>query len=116
VNSATGLLFRVHPATGHTTTIELGDSLLFGGDGILLDGEDLYVVQGIFDQIKVVRLDAGLTSGRVVRTITSRSLNFPSTVAEFEGSLYVVNARFKDAPPPASWPDVDFDVVRVPKN
>jgi sugar lactone lactonase YvrE len=115
VNSATGLLFRVHPATGHTTTIELGDSLLLGGDGLLLDGQDLYVVQGIFDQIKVVRLDAELTSGRVVRTITSTSFDFPSTIAEFAGSLYVVNARFKDAPPPCSWPNVNFDVVRVPK-
>ncbi len=115
VNSATGLLHRVDPTTGVATLIDLGGAKLFGGDGILLDGRDLYVVQGMPARITVIRLSPDLSSGVVTRTITSTSFRFPSTVAEFGSSLYVVNARFDVAPPPAPAPDVDFEVVRVSK-
>jgi sugar lactone lactonase YvrE len=115
VNSTTGLLHRVDPATGVATLIDLGGARVFGGDGILLDGRDLYVVQGAPARITVIRLSPDLSSGVVTRTITSGSFRFPSTVAEFGSSLYVVNARFDAAPPPAPAPGVGFEVVRVSK-
>jgi len=39
----------------------------------------------------------------------------PATAAEFGKSLYVVNARFDVAPPGMPAPDVEFQVVRLPK-
>jgi sugar lactone lactonase YvrE len=116
VNSATGLLYHVDPATGRTTTIDLGGATVPGGDGIVLDGRDVYVVQGgVPGRITVVRLSPDLRSGVVARTITSPAFRFPSTAAEFGGSLYVVNARFDAAPPPFPAPGVEFEVVRVAK-
>jgi sugar lactone lactonase YvrE len=116
VNSTTGLLYRVDPATGAATLIDLAGATVVGGDGILLDGRELYVVQGAPAQITVIRLSPDRSSGVVARTITSPSFRFPSTVAEFGSSLYVVNARFDVAPPPAPpAPGTTFEVVRVSK-
>ena len=117
VNSTTGKLYRVDPATGVATEIPVaGDQFsLAGGDGLLLDGKDLYVVQGFINRIAVVRLSPQLTSGAVTRYIGSASFDFPSTIAEMGGSLYAVNANFDQAPPPAPNPLAKFSVVRVSK-
>ena len=115
VNTASGVLYRVDAATGRSARIDLGGADVVTGDGIILDGRDLYVVQGAFNRITVVRLSRDLSSGEVVRTITSGDFRFPSTIAELGGSLYAVNARFDVAPPPAPAPDVAFEVVRVSK-
>ena len=41
------------------------------GDGLLLTGKTLYVVQNQLNRIAVVALGKNLTSGRVTRTITN---------------------------------------------
>jgi sugar lactone lactonase YvrE len=111
VNTTTGLLYRVDPATGEASEVDLGGATLANGDGILLDGTTLYVVQNFQNQIAVVELDAAATSCEVVGTITDPDFDVPTTVAEFGGALYAVNARF-------GIPDADtasYDVVRVSK-
>jgi sugar lactone lactonase YvrE len=117
VNSTTGKLYRVDPATGVTTEIPVaGDQFaLAGGDGLLLDGRDLYVVQGFINRIAVVRLSPDLAGGTVTRYIGSAAFDFPATIAELGGSLYAVNANFDEAPPPAPNPAAKFSVVRVSK-
>ena len=45
VQSNTGNLFRIDPATGATRLISLGSESVPNGDGILLNGKTLYVVQ-----------------------------------------------------------------------
>jgi len=115
VNSATGALYAVDPATGVATAIDLAGGAVPAGDGILLIGHTLYVVQGPFNQVSVVRLSPDYTSGVIERVITDADLAFPSTIGEFGGSLYAVNARFDVAPPPAPAPNVAFQVVRLPR-
>jgi sugar lactone lactonase YvrE len=109
VNTTTGKLYLVDPLTGQATEIDLGGEAVPDGDGILLVGHTLYVVQGTLDRIAVVRLSPDLTSGVIERTITDADLRFPSTIAAFGSSLYAVNARFDVAPAP----DVEYQVVRV---
>lgn len=115
VNTATGRLYRIDPETGVTTEIPLAGGSLVAGDGLALVGHTLYVVQGALDQVTVVRLSPHFTSGEIDRVITDPGFRFPSTVAVFGSSLYVVNARFDVAPPPAPAPGVEFEVVRVPR-
>ena len=79
------------------------------GDGLLLVGHTLYMVQGRFNRIAVVQMNADFTSGTVERTLTNGALAFPSSIALFGGSLYAVNARF-NVP---RGPSVEYDVVRV---
>jgi sugar lactone lactonase YvrE len=94
IQSNTGLLFRVDPATGEATTVDLGGATLPNGDGILLRGRTLYVVQNQLNQVAVVRLNRSGTSGTVVDEITDPGFDIPTTVAAFGPRLYLPNARF----------------------
>ena len=116
VHSALGVLYRIDPRTGSATTIDLGGAGVPRGDGIVLDGKTLYVVQNFLNQVSVVSLDRRLASGRVSEVITSDRLRIPSTAAQFLNSLYVVNARFDVALPPflGGQPmSIEYNVVRL---
>jgi sugar lactone lactonase YvrE len=99
VQSVTGRLFTVTP-NGVTRAISLGSESVPNGDGILLDGRTLYVVQNQLHTIAKIRLSANLRSGSVVSRITNTQLpptaqlNVPTTIAEHGRRLYAVNARF----------------------
>lgn len=111
VNSTTGDLYTVDPTTGDATLIDLGGGSVDRGDGILLQGKTLYVVQNVFNQVAVVELSNDFTSGEIVDLITSPSFRVPTTIAAFGSSLYVVNARFGTPP----TPDTEYEVVLVPE-
>jgi hypothetical protein len=109
VQSATGKLFRIDPRTGVATEIDLGGLALTNGDGLLLKGRTLYVVQNLDNQITVLWVSHRFVSGQLVRTITDPAFDIPTTVDNFGKSLYVVNARFTTPP----TPDTEYNVVRV---
>lgn len=110
-NTFAGGLYRVDPATGRATRIDLGGAAAMWGDGLVLVGRTLYMVQGPFNQIAVVRLSADYASGVVDGALTSAGLDFPSSIAVFRDVFYAVNARFDAAP----GPNVEYEVVRVPR-
>lgn len=112
VQSNTGLLFRVDPATGAATEVDLGGEALPNGDGILLHGRTLYVVQNRLNQVAVVRLDSTGTSGTVTERLTDPRFDVPTTVAQFGGRLYLPNARF-DTPP---TPTTEYAAVAVSRS
>ena len=98
VQSSTGKLFTVTPA-GVTRTIALaGGESVPNGDGILLDGKTLYVVQNRSNVVAKIRLAANLRTGRVLRRISSPGFDVPTTIAEHGKRLYAVNARFLPTP------------------
>jgi hypothetical protein len=109
VNSMTGLLFRVDPQTGVATRVDLGDTLLTAGDGLLVRGTTLYAVQNQLAQVAVIKLNAAGTSGQLVDTLTSNDFDIPTTVAAFGNSLYLPNARF--ATPPT--PNTSYWITRI---
>ncbi|HEU5158596.1 MAG TPA: superoxide dismutase [Streptosporangiaceae bacterium] len=111
VQSNVGLLFRVDPATGETTQVDLGGELLTNGDGLLLRGRTLFVVQNRLNQVAVVRLNSSGTAGTVVRQVTDPSFDIPTTVASFRDRLYLPNARFTT---PAE-PTTPYNVVSIPR-
>ena len=113
VNSVDGVLYNVDPATGVATRINLRrGATVPNGDGILLRGETLYVVQNRLNKIAVVELNPRLTAGAIVNEITSDLFRVPTTIARFENALYVVNARFDVETP---TPETEYEVVRVPR-
>jgi len=107
-NTFAGALYLVDPLTGRATTIDVDGDARFN-DGLVLVGHTLYMVQGPFNRIAVVRLSADFTSGTVERTLTNPALAFPSSIAVSGTVLYAVNARFDVAP----GPSVEYQVVRV---
>jgi sugar lactone lactonase YvrE len=102
VQSNLGKLFKVDPRTGVASEIVL-DQPVVNGDGLLLDGRILYVVQNRDNKVAVVKLSHRLKSGRVLMHITDPDFDVPSTIDEFGKRLYAVNARFT-TPPTADTP------------
>lgn len=106
VHSAEAALHRVDPRSGETTRLDVGEPMT-NGDGLLLEGRTLYVVQNRLNRVAVVRLDPRGTSGRVVDALTSPAFEVPTTVARFGDGLYLPNAQF-------GLPDqTDFEAVRI---
>jgi sugar lactone lactonase YvrE len=111
VQTSTGKLFTVN-AMGGTREIALAEGeTVPNGDGILLDGKTLYVVQNQRNVIAKIRLSAKLTSGRVLRRIESSDFSVPTTIAEHGKSIYAVNARFGVPPTPTT----DYWITKVEK-
>ncbi|MFB7719197.1 SMP-30/gluconolactonase/LRE family protein [Nocardia sp. NPDC056100] len=109
VQSVTGRLFRVDCETGLTRAIDLGAETVPDGDGLLLQGTTLFVVQNRLDTIAVIALDPTGTTGVVEKRITDAALDVPTTVATFAGRLYLPNARYDTAPEPTT----PYSIVRV---
>ena len=111
VQSGTGRLFAVN-AMGSTRAIALaaGESVP-NGDGILLDGKTLYVVQNQLNVVAKIALAANLRNGRVVGRISNAGFDVPTTIAELGNRLYAVNARFGT---PAT-PTTDYWVTQIGK-
>jgi sugar lactone lactonase YvrE len=99
VQSATGFLFRVDPATGNATRVDLGGEILTNGDGLLVIGRTLYVVQNRLNQVGVFTLSRDGSSGELVAQLTDDGFDVPTTVAAFGNRLYLPNARFGIADP-----------------
>jgi sugar lactone lactonase YvrE len=111
VQTNTGKLFTVDAQTGVTSEIDLGSDNVSLGDGLLLDRFNLYVVQGFLNVVAKVHLAPDLSSGVVVSRTGDEGFDIPTTVAEFQNRLYLVNARFTT--PPA--PDVEYWITKIRK-
>ncbi len=110
VNVTTGSLYRVDPTTARTTAINLGSGSLPFGDGLALIGQTLYVVEVVQSQVAVVNLSPDFSSGAIAQqTLNNSALDFPSHIAAFGSSVYVVNAHLELNPDP----NVAYQVVRL---
>ena len=109
VQTATGKLFTIDPETGATKQIDTGAVSFPRGDGLLLQGKTLYVVQNTENKIAVVKLSHDLSRGTFERYITDSDFDVPTTIARKGKHLYAVNARFTT---PAT-PTTTYNVVRV---
>jgi len=112
VQSNNGKLFRIDPASGVAKEISLGSESVPNGDGILLTGKTLYVVQNQLNRVAVIRLAANLDSGQVLRRLTDSDFAVPTTIDDHGRRLYAVNARFGIANPGAA----EFQVVQLSKS
>ncbi len=111
VQSATGSLFTVDPNSGYAKKVDLHGGSVPNGDGILLDGKTLYVVQNQDNKIAVIDLKITQNAGTITGYITDPAFRVPTTIAQFGTWLYAVNARFGT---PVT-PDTEYEAVRVNK-
>ena len=107
----TGKLFQVRPS-GWTREIDLGGPKVTMGDGVLLQGDIVFVVQNFLNKVAKVRLSDDFRSGRVLSRTTDADFDVPTSIDVFGGSLYLVNARFTT--PPA--PDTDYWIAPIPRS
>lgn len=91
-----GKLYMVDAASGAATELAIDSELQPYHDGLVLDDNTLYVVNGTQgqDQVYVIELDPDWKSGKLADTITDPNLEGHSTAAIYADVLYVVNARW----------------------
>ena len=99
VQSSTASLLKIDPDTGVADRIELTGGDATNGDGLLLEGHTLYVVQNRLNRVAVVELAEDYGSGVVVGFLTSPNFNVPTTIDKQNGRLYLPNAKFGAANP-----------------
>ena len=116
VQSNTGQLFRISTDDDpEVQAIDLGGETLPNGDGLLLDGQTLYVVQNQQELIVPVTLSDDFLTGDVGEGFgdDNDAVMYPTTIAQISPrSLLVVNAQFDEQGPNGS-PNLPFSVVRV---
>jgi Cu-Zn family superoxide dismutase len=110
VSGATGALYRVDVATQEVAAVETG-ATFEGGDGLVLDGTTLYIVQNGADLVAVVQMSDDLTSGEVTGYIEDERLTDSSTAALVGEDLLVVNTQFSAM---RGTPELPFTVSVVP--
>jgi sugar lactone lactonase YvrE len=108
VQSVAKKLLLISPS-GAVTTIDIGSYDLVNGDGLLLQGLTLYVVQNFSNKVAVFRLSTDLKQATFVRAITDTDFDIPTTIDRAGERLYVVNARFSTAP----TADTTYHVVKA---
>lgn len=111
VSAATGAIYRVDAASREVTQVDLGGEALQGGDGLVLDGATLYVVQNGADRVAVVSLADDLASGEVTGYLEDERLSTAATAALVGDKLLVVNAQFSAM---QGTPTLPFTVSVVP--
>jgi Cu-Zn family superoxide dismutase len=92
VQTNTGKLFRIKIKSKQIGEITVRGTNLTGGDGLVLNDEQLYVVHtGVVD---ILKLKSSLRSAKLKKTITDPSFDSPTTAALHKGRLYIVNSQF----------------------
>ena len=113
VQSGPGKLFTVTPngIANEITLTPSGESVP-NGDGILLVGRTLYVVQNQLNVVAKIALAPKLGTGRVMTRIENDGFDVPTTIADHGKRLYAVNARFRPTPLP---PTAEYWITQIRK-
>ena len=112
VQMAKGLLFTIDIPSKVVKAIDTGGEDLSGADGLVLDGDTLYVVRQTAVEIATVVLSDGMTRGRVVSRFKDPGLAWPATAVKVGGALVVVNTQFNTREPNTTTRPFTF--LRVP--
>jgi Cu-Zn family superoxide dismutase len=112
VKSNTGELYRIDPGTEEVSLIDTGGADLTSGDGVLLDGQTLYVVRNRQELIVPIELSEDFSSGVAGENFTDESFMFPTTIAKVGDRLLAVNAQFDRRD--GRDPELPFDVTSIP--
>lgn len=111
VQSNSGALWRIDTESAEITQVDLGGETLTSGDGALLDGRSLYVVRNDPGIVAHIELSEDYRSGELVEEIADPSFDYPTTLAEADGQLFVVNSQLDGTGGAA---DLPFSVSAVP--
>jgi Cu-Zn family superoxide dismutase len=107
-----GLLFRIGVDDKRITPIDVGGESLTAADGLVLDGQTLYVVRQGEQEIVTVALEADLSRGRVVSRFKDPALMWPATAVKVGDQLLVVNTQFNKRT--TKDPQAPFSIIGVP--
>lgn len=102
IQLVSGQLWRIDTSTRAVSEVRVEGGDLRHGDGIVLQGSDLYVLRNQDNEIVRLALTDDWKSARVTQRITDPRLKFPTTAAATRNGIMVVNGqldKMKDPPP-----------------
>jgi hypothetical protein len=105
-HSGLGALMTINPRDGSSRSMQVTGGTLTAGspDGILLAGRKLFVVENFAERLVTLKLSPDLSTARIVAVVTDKDVKgafrIPTAVAEQDGKLALVNARFDLGLPP----------------
>lgn len=104
IHMSEGIPYRMDTQTGEALPIELSGGDMCSADGLLLDGDTLYGVKNMTNQVVVVELGSDLLTGTVTAHITepfasNPAIKIPTTIAHRGDYLYAVTAGFAEPSP-----------------
>lgn len=112
VQMGKGLLYRIGIADKTVSPIDVGGEALGTGDGLVLDGNTLYLVRQGEQEIVTIALTPDLASGKVVARFKDPALLWPATAVKVGNELLVVNTQFNKRN--TKDPVTPFSIVGVP--
>lgn len=107
-----GALYRVDLSSQEVVAFDVEGGPFPGGDGLVLDGDTLYVAQQGADRIAVVELDVEAATASVVGEIASPEFAQIATLVKVGDDLVVVNTQF-GAMQSADGPELPFQLSVV---
>ena len=110
IHSASGNLYRIDTTSKEVIQVDTGGADLTAGDGILLVGNTLYVSRNSIGEIVPVTMSADYSAGTAGQAITNPSLMYPTTLAQADDSLLVVNSQFNNQ---GGTPSLPFTISRL---
>lgn len=113
VQGNTGTLWRIDTATKEVSEVDLGGASLPSGDGLLFTGDgSLWVARNSASTLVRLAVAPDGRSATVTDELVNEELLFPTTLAEADGDLLVVNGQLnRRGGDPA--PVLPFTVARV---
>ncbi|MGC7097283.1 SMP-30/gluconolactonase/LRE family protein [Amycolatopsis lurida] len=111
VQSNTAQLHLVDKKTGVTELVDLGGEAVTNGDGLLVRGRTLYVVQNRSNAVAVFTIAEDGSRAKLRERITDPRFDVPTTIAAYGNRLYLPNARFTTPPTPTT----PYNAVAIPK-
>lgn len=123
INSSGGLYYHSF-LDASTIMIASSEDAPPGGDGLVVDGDRLYITNNQLNSLLVfdLSIESGCISADYVGSIESDLFDSPATSAQYGAWLYSVNARFGSVGFPAEGEEdlsiftEEFHVVAVRKS
>jgi len=111
IQLVTGQLWRIDTSNKAVTEVRVDGGDLKNGDGLVLKGNDLFVLRNENNEIVRLALASGWASARVTQRIADPRLKYPTTAVATRDGLMIVNGQLNrmKAPPPL----LPFDVVSI---
>ncbi len=94
IQANTGQLYRIDLSSRRVTEVDLSGERLENGEGMLLEGETLYVLRGDPPALWKLELSAEGDSARVVSETSLPPASNPTTLTDGDDRLLIVNHQF----------------------
>lgn len=111
IQLVTGQLWRIDTNTKAVDEVRVDGTDLRNGDGLVLEGSDLYVIRNESNEIVRLSLSTDWGTARITQRIKDPRMKFPTTGAATRDGLMVVNGQLNKIKEPP--PLLPFDVLTL---